>query len=181
MSKSPKHALWLRPFGDTAFKLKRRIKDLSHTFDTPYFEPHVTLQSDLHNNKTELIQMTDALAGSLTPFEIRLTTIGYQDNYFRSLYINVERSESLMIAHRTTEQLFGCNTAKDYIPHLSLLYGDIPRREKEKLVGRMDPEFNLSFLVHSVLLIKTEGDVSEWEKVHTAEFSHHRHVPSHLE
>jgi 2'-5' RNA ligase len=173
MAENEKHALWLRPFGDASFALKERINKLSKKFDTPVFEPHITLLSGLRRGKTELIQLTDTLAGVLSPFSVQLTEAGYRDHYFQSLFVQVKESSCFIAAQETAEKLFGCTTDEQYFPHLSLMYGNIKQQEKLKLLNTMNNHFQIQFPVHSILLIKTEGEVNDWKKIHSAEFKHH--------
>lgn len=172
MAEPPKYALWLRPFGDAAFELKQRIKKLSARYDTPFFEPHVTLLSGLRRGETELTQLTDTLGGSMLPFTVELTKAGYRDHYFQSLFIHVKKTKPLIDAQQTAERLFGCRTDESYFPHLSLMYGDVLETEKSKIINIMGKSFYMDFPVHSLLLIKTEGSVSDWKKIHSAEFKH---------
>lgn len=172
MTTTQKHALWLRPFGNTAFELKQRIKKLSETYNTPLFEPHITILSGLRRGETELIQLTDTLAGSLSPFTVHLTKMGYHDHYYQSLFMKVKKTDSFITAQQTAEKLFGCSTNESYFPHLSLLYGDVDEQEKRRILNTMGKSYNLEFPVHSLLLIKTEGEVDDWKKIHTAEFKH---------
>lgn len=170
MASSEKYSLWLRPFGDIAFSIQQRINKLSDKYGTPSFEPHVTLLSGLRYGETELIQLTETLAGALSPFDLLLTKAGYRDKFYQSLFVHIKKSDELMNAYRTALQLFGRKEDEEYIPHLSLLYGDISQKEKERILSVMGREFHIRFEVHSLLLVKTEGKPDEWKKIHLAEF-----------
>lgn len=170
MAEAQKHALWLRPFGDSAYELKERIERLSEKYDTPLFEPHITLLSGLRRGPTELIQLTDTLAASLSPFTVELGEPGYRDHYYQSLFLRIKKSDQLMDVQQTAEKLFGCTTDESYFPHLSLMYGDVAPKYKRMIVDTMGSFANDRFSVHSLLLIRTEGGVDDWKKLHTAEF-----------
>lgn len=172
MAESPKHALWLRPFGKPSFRLKELIHKLSKQFDTPLFEPHITLLSGLRQNETELIQLADTLAKSLDPFTIELTKTGCHDHYYQSVFVRVKKTQEFVEAQQIAEQLFDCSTDEKYFPHLSLLYGNISQNKKNRALNMMDRDFNISFPVHSILLLRSEGSVKEWEKIHSSEFKH---------
>lgn len=171
MSNKPLYSLWLRPFGDIAFSLEQRIRKLSEKYGTPRFKPHVTLLGSIEKGKTELIQLTDTLASSLSPFEIVLTKAGYSDSFYQSLFVKVEPGEELLTARQRAEKLFGYDSEASYLPHLSLLYGDLEREEKERILNVMGREFHLRFPINSLLLIRTDGLPDKWEHVHTAVFS----------
>lgn len=170
MASSDKYSLWLRPFGDIAFRIQQRINKLSDQYDTPSFEPHVTLLSGLRYGETELIQLTETLAGALSPFELLLTKAGYRDKFYQSLFVHIKKSDELMNAYNTALQLFGREADEEFIPHLSLMYGDLSQKEKERILSVMGREFHIRFEVHSLLLVKTEGKPDEWKKIHLAEF-----------
>ncbi len=169
MANVQKYSLWLRPFGDAAFSLKRRIRDLSAKYGSPSFEPHVTLLGGLTGSEAVLRQLTSSLAASLHPFDIVLTSAGYEDSYFKSLYIHVQKSRELMNARTRAEQLFGHNADERYHPHLSLMYGNFPQEEKERILNRMGREFHLRFSVQNIMLIPTGGNPDKWIKIHSAE------------
>lgn len=170
MASSDKYSLWLRPFGDIAFSIQQRINKLSDKYGTPSFEPHVTLLSGLRYGETELKQLTETLAGALSPFDLLLTKAGYRDKFYRSLFVHIKKSDELMNAYNNALQLFGYEEEEEYMPHLSLMYGDISREEKERILSVMGREFHIRFEVHSLLLVKTEGKPDDWEKIHLAEF-----------
>ncbi|MDZ7772788.1 MAG: 2'-5' RNA ligase family protein [Balneolaceae bacterium] len=170
MADQAAYSLWLRPFGDIAFSLEQHIKKLSKKYDTPQFKPHVTLLGSVKKGRTELVQLTDTLARSTAPFEILLTTAAYNNTFYQSLYVKVDPGDELMAARRRAEKLFGLEAAEPYHPHLSLLYGDLDREEKERILNVMGREFHLRFSISSLLLIRTDGLPRDWEHIHTAEF-----------
>lgn len=169
MKQQQTYSLWLRPFGEIAYSLQQRIEKLSETYHTPVFEPHITLLGGLQLGKTGLTQLVETLASSLHPFDVVLTRAGYRDTFFQSLYVHVEKNEALLNARKTAEQLFD-HPEEEFMPHLSLLYGDFSRDEKERILNVMGREFHIRFPVHSILLVNTTGEPGRWEKVHSAEF-----------
>lgn len=170
MDHNQTHSLWLSPFGEPKFLVQDRIKKLSDRYSSPLFEPHVTLLGGLHTGVTELVQLTDTLAGSLRPFDIVLTDAGYTDTFFQSLFIHVAKSEELLNARKIAEKLFEIKPEESFNPHLSLLYGDLDRKEKERILNVMGRQFHIRFTVHNVLLVNTTGMPENWEEVHSSEF-----------
>lgn len=172
MEKSATYSLWLEPTGDTAYKLQERIKQLSKRYDTPLFSPHVTLLGGLTSSKTELEALTDTLSSSIRPFELTLTKAGYLNTFYQSLFIHVEQNEGLTHLHDNACRLFDCpeEYENEYMPHLSLLYGDLTRNQKEKILNNIGREFYIRFTVKKVVLMHTDGAPDQWKKVHTAMF-----------
>jgi 2'-5' RNA ligase len=172
MKSNPKHALWLRPFGEAAYELKQHINRLSQKYNTPTFEPHITLVSGLRRPQHELVQLTDVLGGAIAPFTVELTRLEYGDHYYQTLYYRVKKTTTFISVHKTAGKFFGYQSNEEYFPHLSLMYGNIKTSEKENLINMLNRVVHLKFPVHSVLLIKTEGSTEDWEKIHTANFTH---------
>ncbi|MDZ7692406.1 MAG: 2'-5' RNA ligase family protein [Balneolaceae bacterium] len=171
MSNKQTYSLWLRPFGDIAYSLRQRIKKLSAKHNTPVFEPHVTLLGGLEQGVTELIQLTDTLAGALHPFDIILTRAGSGNTFYQSIFVHAQKSEELLSARSTAEKLFGARPEQEYVPHLSLLYGELSQKEKERILNVMGREFHIRFTVHNVLLVNATGKPKEWKNIHSSEFS----------
>lgn len=170
MSASSTYALWLQPNGDIAYKLQERIKKLSKKYNTPIFAPHVTLISSLTASETELVSLTNTLASSLHPFELILTKAGYQNNFYKSLFIHIKNNGVLNEMHETACQLFDQPDPAPYLPHLSLLYGDLDRNEKERILNIIGREFHIHFSVNSIVLMKIEDRPEQWKKIETAVF-----------
>lgn len=171
MPETSVYSLWLQPSGDIAYQLQERIKKLSNAYDTPLFAPHVTLLGGLNVSETEVISLTDTLASSLAPFELTLTRAGYTDNFYQSLFIHIKKEEPLMEVRHMACQLFDIPEAeRSYMPHLSLMYGELDRDEKERILNKTDREYYKSFGVEGIVLMRTEGLPVNWKRMHTSAF-----------
>lgn len=164
------YSLWLQPSGDIAYRLQERINNMSQRYDTPSFAPHITLLGSLKSSETELISLTDILVSSLSPFEVRLTKAGYSDRFYQSLFLRVEKNNMFQEVRKRACQLFDMSDTEDYHPHLSLLYGDLSQKEKERILNIMGREFYIRFPVKSIVLMQTEGTPEQWKKIDTAVF-----------
>lgn len=164
------YSLWLEPSGKVGFRLQERIKKLSEKYDTPMFAPHVTLLGGLKASKTELISLVDTLAHTLQPFELTLTTVDRRSRYYQALFIHVEKTKALMSLRKTAERFFNTSNNEDYMPHLSLLYGDFSPQQKELMLNDAGREFYLNFSVKTLVLMQTNGSPKHWVKIYTAIF-----------
>lgn len=168
-----KYSLWLRPQGDIAFSLKQKIKKLSEKYKSPVFEPHVTLLGGLEAGETELSQLTDTLAGALHPFDLIMTQADIGNSFYQSVFARIKKTDEILKARETAKRLFSveADEKKDRFPHLSLMYGDFTREEKERVLNAMGREFHIRFTVSSLLLVDTSGSPKGWKNIHSAEFS----------
>ncbi len=170
MSASSVYSLWLQPNGDIAYQLQERIRKLSKKYNTPVFAPHVTLLGSLSASETELISLTRTLASSWHPIELVLTKAGYHDLFYQALFVHVKKNNALKEMRETACRLFDQSDTEPYVPHLSLLYGELSQKEKERILNIMGREFHIRFWVNSIVLMQTEGPPQQWKKIHTAVF-----------
>lgn len=170
MEKVKAYSLWLMPMGDTSLKLAHIISQLSKNYSAPSFEPHVTLLNKIIGSEEEIIKKTAQAASILAPYEILLTRVGYLDEYFKCLFINVEKTTEVMNANAKAREVFheyiiDRHTTAEYMPHLSLLYGNFSSQIKEEIIKKIGKEWNLTFETASIHLFSTEGDVKDWHKL----------------
>lgn len=159
------YALWLMPTGQAYRRLARRILSLSRQYSTPRFEPHVTLLSGITAPEQEAHSLSATLAGRLEPLEIRLAEIGFLDEYFRCLFLRVLPTDALMNAHQAAKEVFGLRKQPPYMPHLSLIYGNLPIDVKKKIAS--GPSTGLSFEVSSIHLYSVSGPLADWRPAGT--------------
>ena len=143
---------------------------MSKDYSAPRFEPHVTLLGQVIGPEEEIVKKAAQTASILMPYEIRLTRVSYLDEYFRCLFINVEKTVEVMNANAETKEVFrgystSTHSTEEYMPHLSLLYGDISSQTKETIIEKIGREWNLTFEAASIHLVLTKGDVREWHKL----------------
>lgn len=84
----------------------------------------------------------------------------------------LERDPALLDAHKVAREAFGQdpNDGSDFMPHASLLYGDLPMPTREAIqqeaaVGLVDPGITLEF--ESIEVWCTKGVVAEWKPLAT--------------
>lgn len=162
--KAKGYSLWLIPAGETYNKLSILIKTLSEEYKSPLFEPHVTLLGEILLSEEDMIQRSKQLVFGQKSFSITLQTVDYEDYYFRALFMRAEKSESLLALHNRTKKIFEMQ-AIPYMPHLSLLYGNLTQSVKEQIIRNIGRKQDMKFTIGAIQLFKTDGEVSSWHKV----------------
>jgi 2'-5' RNA ligase len=166
--------LWLEPTGKTHELLATTIAHLSQEHGGPLFDPHVTLLGDIAGQEGKLILTTEKLALALSPFNLTLTVPAFQDQYFRCVFMRVEKTSTLLEAHSLARKVFHKEGAPPYMPHLSLLYGSYPRSLKEQIIGTVPTSLSVQFTASAVTLFRVEGNnLKGWRKVQTFGFTGH--------
>jgi 2'-5' RNA ligase len=163
--------LWLMPSGRLYELLAETITTLSRTHRAPRFDPHVTLLGHLPGSEEEIITNTSHLAEQLKPFEVRLITPGFTEDYFRCLFLKIDQSRRLNEAHGLARAQFNREADPPYQPHLSLLYGRYPQSLKEQIAGDLRPELSGRFTVDRLDLIRAESEApTDWMKLGSVPF-----------
>lgn len=156
-------ALWLLPEEPMFSLLADEISRLSQRFFTPLFGPHVTLVGGITAPEDEAVAESALVARLIKPFRIELGEVGYSEEYFRCLFINVIPDDSLIKAHRTAYEAFDPQDEAAYMPHLSLVYGKLPVTIKEELAAACSFLSGRTFEVCCLALYRVSGRPQEWK------------------
>ena len=166
-----KFVVWLMPSGSIYSTLARLISETGTQFDTPVFEPHVTLLGGLRGQQKDLELKAERLAGALSPFDIYLTDPCFGNSYFQSLYYKVQNTGALTAAYRKAFAVFYPDKkGTPFFPHLSLLYGHIPEQEKVNLVKKLKPN-QFKFKATGLFLVCIDGKPHEWKVMKAYRFT----------
>lgn len=167
MTTIKEYSIWILPPEPVFARLAQIIAQICEQYSTPYFEPHVTLLGNLTLLEEEMFCTTQQLANFLKPFTLTLTTAGFLNEYFRSLFINVEQTEELMEANQKARTLFSRTQDPKFFPHLSLMYGNFPRETKEKIISEIGKDFQITFEVKSMCLTLCSSNIplKDWRRL----------------
>ncbi len=125
---------WLVPApGPERDRLAAVIADLAARQGGPVFAPHVTLARNVEAEPDAVAGLLAEVTAGVAPFEMRLTGIGYEPVFFRSLYLRAEPSARLTALRGAAERALGLEPAPD--PHLSLLYADLDEERKPAIAA----------------------------------------------
>lgn len=162
--KSLGHTLWLLPTGTAYDKFENLIKKLAGEYNAPVFQPHITLLGEFMQPQQECIEKTKQLVAGQKPFVVDLQEIGFQDFYFRTLFVYAQKTEPLQNLHNRAKEIFGMPNIPPYMPHLSLLYGIFPQTVKDKIIQEIGKSQFAQFEIKSVFLVNG-GEIKNWQIV----------------
>jgi hypothetical protein len=171
MSENDTYALWIIPDGAVYTLTDGYIAKLSSTYHLPRFEPHVTILGGIRSPEPSALR---GLAGSLTPFRIRLASeVDYLDEYFRCLFLKAHETPELMETFSKASRLFGYE-GKPYFPHLSLVYGDLPVETKREMIHTLREIPTIEFEARQLSLVhaSTSMPVASWKVIEHFPLAH---------
>ena len=155
-------SLWLMPPPAVRDRFCPLIAELSRRLGTPAFEPHLTLVPS--TVEADLMARVASLAAGLAPLPVHLTEIGMVSDYFRCLFVRAELTPPLQRAYHAACGALG-QPPGDFMPHLSLVYGDLAPADKGRVVADIGRRFDLHFIVERVALYTTAGPPPAWRCV----------------
>ena len=162
MESPGRYAVWLVPDANAEQRFANVVEDLSDRYNCPRFAPHTTLLSGLTGAESELVEKTRALASELTSVDVTATGLAMQPYYFTSFYLKLDPSAALLLAYQKATQAF-LSRSGNFAPHVSLLYGSIPRTEKISLGAEIHNRVPGTFTLDRLYLVHITLAVPNWK------------------
>ncbi len=163
------YSIWIQPTGEVCSELSDIISRLSREYSTPAFEPHITLLGELVGQEEELVSRTRQLAIQLHPYVVELEDVDGLDEFYRCLFVHIKETDPVMAANAQARKLFRRKSDGKYMPHLSLLYGDLKPTTKEEIKASLGKTIRWNFPVDRIHLVSTYGNTKDW--YHLGEFT----------
>ena len=151
------YSIWVESSSEELIEIKKVIKTLSEEENKDYFEPHVTLVTNL-NSEHSAMNVFNKIPKKR--FDITFDTIQEGTTYFQRLFLT------------STDNINFQNSIIDiegwpslWIPHLSLYYGNkLPKSYPSKDFDNLIP---VTVTFDTLVLSKTGPLVSEWKEITT--------------
>jgi putative hydrolase of the HAD superfamily len=137
-------SVFLTPATDEFDRLSAIIRRLAERFGSPVFEPHVTVYGGRCPNRESLLPLLSAADG-IPPFSLPVLGIGQTEEFFKSFFIRFEEHPLLRVIHDRVREQVEVDSGYRLIPHLSLMYADLPRGVKEPLAREVSPGREILF------------------------------------
>ena len=157
---------WLVPAaGPERDWLVATIDRLATELDAPRFRPHVTMLATIDSPEDLAVRTLTSLAAGVPPVDLTLATIGSEEAYFRSLYLRAEPSAQLLALREAGQRAWALDPSP-YLPHLSLLYSDIPEEDKHSLIESIGIRLPLTVCFDAVeLWARDPRGVHSWYRI----------------
>jgi len=157
------YSIWLMPDGYVYAKLKKKISELSNSFEGIKFVPHVTLLSGLLANEKILINKTKIISKKIKPFFLDFKEIDYRNEFFRSFFIKINFNSQFENARKLFCSEFS-KKDEDFIPHLSLAYGLLDSTLKKNLKSNICNKIK-GFEIRDIFLAHNDEINYKWKVV----------------
>ncbi|NNE33781.1 MAG: hypothetical protein HKN13_00995 [Rhodothermales bacterium] len=149
-------------------RLQGIVDRLADKYDGPVFTPHVTLLSPLAGEQAALIETNRRLAAGLDRFNLDLTVPEAGTTFFQCIYMRVAENPSLSRTRQAAAKAFALS-ADDYMPHLSLYYGNVSPDRRAAILKTIPAQAKCSFPVGAIQLIRADSEQPvDWHCVDAA-------------
>ncbi|KAL3678407.1 hypothetical protein R1sor_021363 [Riccia sorocarpa] len=162
--------------------VKDTAQHLRQIYGGPEFDAHVTVLGSFSLPPDEAKARLQTLCRSIPPVTYKLTGVSHGPSYFQCVYLTVDPSPQVRIistfshkpvmspsvekmvtdVNRKAQEIFDHKT-EGYMPHLSLLYGDLKDEDKESAKAVVEEKYgnllNMSEFVHG---LPTMDRVAKW-------------------
>lgn len=157
-------SLWLVPEGEVAARFGDLVDRLAARYHTPRFHPHVTLLGAVGAGD-DVVQAAERLAAATAPFEVTLARAVGRGEYYRAVVVEAAPSLPLLRLHHLAREAFGLqDDPAPFEPHLSLMYGDLPRAVRDEVLATL-PSVHARFRVGSLGVWSTDGEPPDWHEL----------------
>ncbi|XP_058188591.1 cyclic phosphodiesterase-like [Rhododendron vialii] len=174
----PKHmySVWAIPPEDVTERLKKLMAGLRLEFDGPEFEPHVTVVGAISLTEDDAFDKFRAACQGVRAYTATVERVATGTFFYQCIFLLLHPTPQVLEASSHCTRHFGYKSSTPYMPHLSILYGDLSNEEKKKAQEKtniLDESINnLSFQISSLALYETDTEdmtLKSWKKI--AEFN----------
>ena len=175
MTKQTVIAYWLIPSEPAHGFFQRIINDLACRYDTPVFEPHVTIHVGADRADAARKALRDATRECKL---ITLTPLGIDqsDEFIRTLFVQFAMSAELRKGSDIIREAADDSSQYELKPHLSLLYKNLAAATRRELAASISVPFS-EVTFHAIKAVRcvspTEcgADIEAWRVVAAASLS----------
>ncbi|CAA0823680.1 Cyclic phosphodiesterase [Striga hermonthica] len=166
------YSVWALPPVELTPRLKKLMDGLRSEFGGPQFEPHVTVVGAVSLTEAEARDRFAKACEGLKAYGATVEKVAAGTFFYQCVFLLLHPTPQVVEASAHCCGHLGYKNSTPYMPHLSLLYGDLTDEEKkraqEKAYALDDGIGSLSFQISRLALYKTDTEdksCKSWEKV----------------
>lgn len=170
------YSVWALPPEDLTERLKKLMAGLRSEFGGPEFEPHVTVVGAISLTEDDAIDKFLAACKGVKAYDATVEKVATGTFFYQCVFLLLSPTPQVVEASSHCTGHFGYNSSTPYMPHLSILYGDLSNEEKKKAQEKaniLDESIDsLSFQISHLALYETDTEditLKSWKKI--AEFN----------
>lgn len=152
-------SLWLVPPVTLRAEIASIIDEYAEELSTPRFIPHLTLLGGIARGVT--VDELGGLAREIAGVTVEPQGVATGDDYYHCVFVAVKRTPELQRARAAAERIFGAS-AEPFVPHMSLVYGDLPPERREAIAREIEATRFVAFAPEVLEAVETDGTPERW-------------------
>jgi len=162
-------AYWLIPAEPVHRFLQDLINDLARRYDTPVFEPHVTIY--IGADSTEEVATTlSKVARDCEPIALQALEVSHSDKFIKTLFVEFGLNTKLRQLNHVIRNAAQDSSDYDLKPHLSLIYKRMSVQTRRGLAHSIEVPFSQVVFdslkaVRCISPTQSRADVEAWRVV----------------
>lgn len=160
-------SIWLMPEEEDAAFLSAQVRVLAERYGTPVFTPHLTLRGDTPMAAERLAGMCEQAASEVPAFALPISGIETTAAYFRAFYARFQLAPALVALKRRLDP----EEEGAFVPHISLLYGDLTEDAKAPAAVEHSPGLAARSISFDRICVVRSGQdipIEDWSIISTA-------------
>ncbi|KAL6546457.1 hypothetical protein OROMI_022178 [Orobanche minor] len=166
------YSVWAMPPEELTPLLRKLMDGLRSEFGGPQFEPHVTVVGATSLTESEARDRFHKACEGLEAYSASVEKVATGTFFYQCVFLLLHPTPQVVEASARCCGHLGNENSSPYMPHLSLLYGDLTDEDKKKAQEKAyvldDSIDSLNFQISRLALYKTDTEdksCKSWEKV----------------
>ncbi|XP_065877554.1 cyclic phosphodiesterase-like [Euphorbia lathyris] len=166
------YSVWAVPPEDVAQRITKLMEGLRSEFGGPQFQPHVTVVGAISLTEQHALDKFRSSCNGVKAYTATVDRVATGSFFYQCIYLLLHPTDEVVGASAQSCEHFGYTRETPYMPHASILYGDLTEDEKKKAeekANNLDESISgLSFQINRFQLWKTDTDdktLKSWEKI----------------
>ncbi|RDX96769.1 Cyclic phosphodiesterase, partial [Mucuna pruriens] len=181
MASQAVYSVWAIPPEDVSARCANLMSALRSDFGGPPFQPHITVVGATRLSPDDALAKLRSACQALRPFHVTVDSVATGTFFYQCVYLLLRPEPQVLetsahccthFGYSNSTQTHVIDSHAAYMPHLSLLYGDLSDQEKQKARERAnaldDTLAGLTFQITRLALYRTDTEdktLKSWEKI----------------
>jgi len=157
------YAIWLTFSKSDRDYLKSIIDKISEKYNSPKFEPHITVYGLLNSKMSLIDKVIKEVSQNSNSFLVKKSEILQSEVFWKTVYIELEMNQQLGIIHKNLKKHFEKILKYEFSPHISLIYKILSIEEKIKIINELN--IKNEFRVKKIAIQEFFPDIEKWNVV----------------
>jgi len=129
---------------------------------SPKFEPHMTIAGPYLKININFLNKLEKFAKNCSSIVLKIKGYEWKEKIFESFYIALNKTEELNKLRNNIYDLKKFDLKDNFCPHISMTYGDHPKKDKELLIQKL-PKLNKTLKISKIALVEVDEDIQLWK------------------